>query len=211
MPELTQETVNAYFVALARRTPCRLKVILTGGAQAMLLGGVRPTLDIYFGLLLRVAPEEKETLWEQVETVVAEAARESGVIVQYAEDIDRWSSVVLLNYQKHTRLYRRFGKVSVHLLDPADWAVPKLARYVESDIEDLIAVLRQQKVKPEKLARVCGKSLRASPRSTALTLFRRQVEHFFRKYGKAVWGEKFDADKAIAQFHRAARIRLSPS
>lgn len=89
-------------------------------------------------------------------------------------------------------------------------AVPKLARSFDSDTADLIEALRQQKVEPEKLARVCGKSLRASPRSTALTLFRRQVENFFREHGKAVWGEGFDANKTIAQFHRAARIRLSP-
>jgi hypothetical protein len=211
MIALTREAIDAFFQALAQRTPCHLKVILTGGAQAMLCGGTRLTRDIDFGLLLRVVPEKREALWEQIETAVAEAAQETSVTVQFAEDIDRWSSITMFDYQKHTRPYRRFGRVTVHLLDPADWAVPKLARSFDSDTADLIEVLRQQRVSPMKLARVCGKSLCASPRSTALTLFRRQVESFFREHGKAVWGEEFDADKAIAQFHRAARIRLRPT
>ena len=39
-----------------------------------------------------------------------------------------------------------------------------------------------------------------------LLVFRRQVEHFFRTHGRAVWGRGFDAGSAIAAFHRAAQI-----
>lgn len=43
MPDLTRDSLDAFFQALARRTPCRLKVILTGGAQALRLGGMGGT------------------------------------------------------------------------------------------------------------------------------------------------------------------------
>jgi hypothetical protein len=104
------------------------------------------------------------------------------------------------------RLHRRLGRLSVHVLDPACWAVYKLARYLDSDVEDLRAVLRRQRVSSAALARLCGMSLRASPRSTQLFLFRKQVEHFFRNHGRAVWGRGFDAERALAAFRRGARI-----
>jgi hypothetical protein len=36
--------------------------------------------------------------------------------------------------------------------------------------------------------------------------FRRHVEHFFATHGAAVWGKRFDATRAVAAFHRAAKI-----
>jgi len=91
-------------------------------------------------------------------------------------------------------------------LEPAYWAVPKLARYLDTDAADIETVLRAQGVKPESLARLCGRALRASPRSTAQFWFRQHVEHFFRAHGPAVWGSGFDAEAAVRAFQRAAGI-----
>jgi len=66
--------------------------------------------------------------------------------------------------------------------------------------------LRGERLPSGRLARLCGESLRASPRSTHLFLFRKQVEHFFREHGTVVWGRRFDAVRAVAIFHRAAGI-----
>jgi hypothetical protein len=108
---------------------------------------------------------------------------------------------------RHTRLHRRFGRVWVHLLEPAYWAIPKLARYLDTDAADIQTVLRAQAVKPEPLARLCGRALRASPRSTAQFSFRQHVEHFLRAHGLAVWGSDFDAEAAVRAFQRAAGIQ----
>src|SRR5207248_2624968 len=97
---------------------------------------------------------------------------------------------------------KRYGRVSVHLLEPAYWAVPKLARYLDTDLEDLQVVLRARGVKPQHLARVCARALRASPRSTALFPFRLHVEHFFRAVGPVIWGSDFDSEVAIGVFRR---------
>jgi hypothetical protein len=129
------------------------------------------------------------------------------VTVQYSTDIDRWSSITMPNYHRHTRLHRRFGRVSVHLLEPGYWAVPKLARYLDTDTADIETILRAQGVHPETLARLCGRALRASPRSTAQFSFRQHVEHFFRIHGPAVWGSSFDAEAAVRTFQRAAGIQ----
>lgn len=172
----------------------------------MLLGGRRPTGDVDFGL--SVSPRHGG-FWPEIEAAVAAAANEAGVVVQYSTDIDRWSSVAIPKGRFKTRPYKRLDRLSVHLLDPKCWAVYKLARYLDADVEDLLAVLPHQGVSSSSLARLCGESLRFSPRSTHLFLFRKQVEHFFREHGTTIWGKGFESERVIATFHRAAQIRAS--
>ncbi len=168
----------------------------------MLLGGSRPTGDVDFSVVMPVLSSE-------VERAIAEAAQATGVAVQYSTDIDRWSQVAIPKARRKTRFYNRFGPLTVHLLDPKCWAVYKLARYLDSDVADLLSVLKRQRVSWIALARLCGESLRASPRSTQLYLFRRQVEHFFKQHGGKLWGKSFKSDRAVAVFHRAAKIHSS--
>jgi hypothetical protein len=201
------EALDAFFEALAERVPCRVKIILTRGAEGLLLGSTRPTGDLDFGIALLTDEEAHERHWMEVEAAIAAASRVAQVTVQYSADIDRWSSITMPNYQRHTRLHRQFGRVWVHLLESAYWAVPKLARYLDSDAADIQAVLRAQGVKPEPLARLCGRALRASPRSTAQFSFRQHVEHFLRAHGPTVWGSDFDAEAAVRAFQRAAGIQ----
>ncbi len=203
MPALTRADLSRFTAALARRLPCPVKLTLTGGSEALLLGGNRPTGDIDFELTVS---GRSERFWADIETAVAAAATEVAVVVQYSTDIDRWSPVAIPTRRRAGRLHRRLGRLSVHLLDPICWAVYKLARYLDSDVDDLRAVLRRQRVSSAALARLCGTCLRTSPRSTQLFLFRKQVEHFFREHGRAVWGRGFEDDRAIAVFRRAAKI-----
>src|SRR5438034_1055496 len=160
-------TLSSSFPRSPAGSPARCT--LTGGSEAMLLGGTRPTGDLDFELAL---PPGCARLWRAVEEAVAAAAAETAVTVQYSADIDRWSSITVPTAKRRTRLRRRVGRVAVHLLEPRCWAVYKLARYLDADVEDLRAVLRRQRVPSLGLARLCGESLRASPRSTQLFLFR---------------------------------------
>ena len=206
MRSLTARDLDRFLEALASRIPIRAKVIITGGMEARVLGGTRPTADIDFGLVLRPADERS---YPEFESVVRAVAEDLDVVVQFSSDIDRWSSIAIPPSKFRTLPYRRIGRLSAHLLDPACWAVYKLARYRESDIHDLVAVLKREQVAPLRLAGLCGASLRSSPRSTALHSFRKQVEHFFRKHGAAIWGNSFDPDPGIARFHREAGITRS--
>lgn len=205
MPALTRTDLSRFITALARRLPCPVRLTLTGGSEALLLGGNRPTGDIDFELTV---PAPSKRFWADIEAAVAAASTEVGVVVQYSTDIDRWSPVTIPVRRRGRRLHRRLGRLSVQVLDPTCWAVYKLSRYLDSDVEDLRAVLRRQRVSSQTLARLCGVCLRSSPRSTHLLLFRKQVEHFFRAHGRAVWGPGFETDRAIASFHRAAKIAL---
>jgi hypothetical protein len=208
MAALSFEDFDAFFQALAARVPGRVKIIITGGAAAMLLGSSRPTQDLDFGLALVASSTGIDVAWAGVEAAIAAAAELVRITVQYSADIDRWSLIAMPGYQRHTRPHKRYGLLTVHLLEPTYWAVQKLTRYVDSDIMDLQSVLGEQGVAPLQLARVCGRSLRASPRSTALFTFRQHVEDFFRTYGPGLWGPAFEPELTIRAFHRAAGIGL---
>jgi hypothetical protein len=203
MKPLARADLDRFLRALAGRLPCPVRLVLTGGGEALLLGGVRPTGDLDFQL---VVGAHRAASLPEIEAAIGAAAAEAGIVVQYGADIDRWSPVSIPSSRRRSRPFRRVGRLSVHLLDPCCWAVYKLSRYLESDLEDLRVVLRRTGVSWPRLASLCGESLRTSPRSTQLLLFRRQVEHFLRTEGRGIWGARFAPDRAIARFRTAARL-----
>jgi hypothetical protein len=205
MRPLRRADLTAFLAALARRLRFPARIVLTGGCEAMLLGGTRPTGDVDFGVAVR-----GEDRWPAMEAAILAAANDAGVAVQYSTDIDRWSSVAIPPRRLKTRRLRQVGPLAVHLLDPACWAVYKLARYLDADVDDLRRVLRHERVPALALARLCGESLRASPRSTQLFAFRCHVEHFFAAHGPSIWGKRFDPARAIGVFHRAAKVAIRP-
>lgn len=75
MVVLTRADLSKFLHALARRLPCPVKLIVTGGAEALLLGGRRPTGDIDFGLIV---PARQSRLIPEIE---ADGFAEAGELV----------------------------------------------------------------------------------------------------------------------------------
>ena len=204
---MNKREVGRFFKILGALYPEKGTVFVTGAAAGAFYGRVRPTADIDFALRLgRKAAAAKEEAWSAFTNAVAEARARTGIDVQYAEDIDRWSSITLLDYDRHTRAVGRFGKLEERLLEPAYWAIGKLSRYLDSDVRDLVIVFRRTRTSWRKLAPLLGKALRKRPKSTACFSFRRQVEDFLKIHGKEIWGKNYSAQEAIALFHRHAKI-----
>ncbi len=191
--------IDRFFHTLAKHLKQPATVILTGAAAGSLFGHVRPSADVDFGIRLT---HRRPMDLAAVERAMTRTIEETGIPANYAEEIGRWSSVSLLDYRRHVRFYRRVGSIRVYLLDPAYWSIGKVARYLESDILDLVAVLRAQKVPARRLIILWAKALRASPLSPALTAFREQAEAFLRSHGRTVWGKRFDPNQAIADLRR---------
>lgn len=201
------ERIDAFFEALASHLRKPATVILTGAAAGSLLGHVRSSVDIDFAIRLTLSTA---TGWAAVEQAVSLTSRDTGITASYAEDIDRWSSVSLLDYRQHAKVYRRFGTLTVCILDPAYWSIGKIGRYLESDANDVAEVLRVQRVPLRRLLALWIRVLRESPPSTALTDFRYHAESFLRIFGRTVWGSRFNAQHAIESFRRqlaASRLR----
>ena len=104
----------------------------------------------------------------------------------------------------------------IRLLDPALWAIGKLTRFLTTDINDLIVILKKSKLNPSATARLWGKALGLSPISSAQNRFSRQVEYFFDRYGKSIWGVNIKPEGLKRIFLSSARqaartsYRLSP-
>lgn len=195
---MNKAQIDRYFTVLSKLYPKPCRIILTGAAAGALYGRVRATMDVDFGASAKD--------WDGLTKAIRLVQTRTGISSQYTEDIDRWSSITFLDYRKHTYLYRRFGRVEVRLMEPSYWAIGKLARYLDPDIQDLIRVLKKTKETWRDVAGVAGKALRASPRSTASTLFRKQVEDFLGKHGRSIWGRSFKKEDALSHFHKQARI-----
>jgi hypothetical protein len=202
---LNKHEIARYFRVLSKlyRKPC--KIILTGAAAGALYGRIRATLDLDFALRFPArSPARKEMSWREFAACAHEATERTGIAAQYAEDIDRWSLISYLDYEKHTLPFSRFGKIEARLLKPSFWAIGKLARYLDPDVRDVCEVMKRTRTRAEGLARVLGRALRRSPKSTACELFRRQVEDFFKTRGRGIWGKNYRSEKTIAIFRRYA-------
>jgi hypothetical protein len=200
---MNKRQIDNFFKTLNAELQQDAGAILTGAAAGTILGSSRPSMDIDFEIELK---DPAEPNWEQIESAIRKTVEKTGIYANYAEDIDRWGMITLLDYKKGTTLYKRYGKLAVRVLDPAYWSIGKMTRFIDPDIQDMIQVFRKKKTPVLRLAKVWGRALKESPRSTALAGFRRQVESFFESYGKKIWGESFDSVKVIRQFHKAAGI-----
>ena len=200
---MNRRQIDTFFRVLAEQSNEKVTILLTGAAAGAVWGHVRPSVDVDFAVQLRTG--EKKS-WEKVAAAIERTVQLTGIQANYAEDIDRWGLITLLDYKRRTRPYRRFGLLQVRLLDPAYWSVGKMTRYLDPDVRDMIQVFKRQKVPAERLARLWGRALKKSPRSAALFQFRRQVEDFLQTHGSAIWGKKFDAGKTLRRFYRAAEI-----
>lgn len=200
--------ISRFFRLLASlyREPCT--IILTGAGAGALYGKIRATMDLDFALKFKTSSgRKKEKLWAKFSEAVYKVTARSGIAAQYAEDIDRWSAISYLDYEKHTLRFKRFGSLVVRLLEPSYWAIGKLARYLDPDIRDVVEVMKKTQTRPQTLAKVLGRALKESSRSTACELFRRQVEDFLARYGKKIWGKEYAVKKSILLFHKQAGIK----
>jgi hypothetical protein len=213
---MTRRRIEKFLAVLAGELAVPARAYLTGAAAAALWGRVRPSLDVDLGLEL--LPGKAGTArsartsngWDVIQAAVDRTVRLTGIATSAAADIDRWGMITLLDYKRTSRLYRRFGKLEVRLLDPANWAIGKLTRYLDPDVRDVIEVFRKNGVDATRAARLWGRALRASPPSTAQFQFRRNVEDFLRRRGRATWGPPFDAATVLRAFERAALIPPPP-
>lgn len=175
--------MNRFFEELDRQLSRPATIILVGGAAALLLGGVRPTQDVDFSIQTKEAPSI-------VARGILFSEKQSGLQSEYSSDIERWSMLNLLDYRKHVRPYKKFGKVNVTILEPEYWSIGKMGRYYDSDIQDMVSVFKNQNTQLSPLVSVWKKVIKDSPLSDDLFHFKKHIEHFLNHFGGQFWTEK---------------------
>jgi hypothetical protein len=197
--------IDRFFKLLSEECPENLRVILTGAAAGALLGHVRASVDVDFAI--RSARKDPEA-WDRVRAAVARVTEKTGVSANFAQDIDRWSQITYLDYDRHVIPYKRFGALKAEVLEPGHWSIGKMARFLAPDVRDMVQVFRKRRVPARLLVRLWGKALKNSPPSDAQFLFRKNVESFLSAHGRKIWGKDFDAPAATALFHGAAGLKI---
>lgn len=203
---MTPRRIKKFFQVLAEEIDTPATIYLTGACAAALWGRVRPSQDVDFGMEL---PADADKTWEDVHAAVVRTSRRLGIAASVAADIDRWGMITLLDYKRTSRRCFRAGPLDVRLLAPTHWSIGKLTRFLDPDVRDVARVFHHLKVPAQSAAKVWGRALRASPPSTTQFQFRRNVEGFFNREGKRIWGKDFDPAAAIRWFHRAAEIKTT--
>ena len=202
---MDKKRIDRFFRVLSQDTRnisrSKIKIILTGAAAGNLLGGNRPSIDIDFAIGCN------KKYFKDVEDAIKKVSQITGIAVNFSEDIDRWSQITLLDYKKHTVRYKTFRNVEVTILLPLYWSIGKITRYLDPDIDDLVKVFKKNRILPMKLAQLWGKAVLKSPRSSACFAFRMHAEHFFKTYGRSIWGRDFLRDKYIEVFQKTAGIK----
>ncbi len=185
---------DQFFSVLAETWNSPVKVLLLGGSAAQVYGGARPTFDVDFETALL----EKSQNWEDFEKAVQQAEEQTGIGAQFSENIDRWSQVSYLDYRDHLKKYKEYNKIKVSLLTPPYWSIGKITRYLDSDVQDMMAVFSAEKVDSFKLAKLWLQALQKSPQSTELFITKKNAVHFFESNGEKIWGPSFPKDKIMA-------------
>ncbi len=104
---MEKEDVRRFFNELSQGWSQPTRVLLLGGAAALLLGGRRPTMDVDFEV--QIPPDQG--LWDAFEEAIQEVRKKTGIAAQYAESIERWSQLTFLDYRKTSRSFGLFGKI----------------------------------------------------------------------------------------------------
>ena len=191
--------VDRFFLELDREIDVPLKIILTGAYAGMLMGNVRPSMDIDFEVeCATVQPDP--SLDDKIDSAIRLVSERIGLPAQYSQSIQGWSQISLLDYREASWLYKKFGKVEVRVLSPECWTIGKIGRYLELDRMDISVVLKKKSISWEKILEVWVKALKQSPLSNRSREFRDHVISFLKEEGKAVWGGGFDPTGAVEQF-----------
>ena len=174
------QDIDNYFRTLSQELNVKTRIILIGGAAALIMGGVRPTRDVDFEIETKASPE-------QIEQSIRISENKSGLASEYSGNIERWSMLNLPGYRKHTKTYKKFGKLTVDILKPEYWSIGKIGRYLDSDIQDMLSVFKEQKTRPENLMKVWKEVIKTSPVSDELFHFKKHMEHFMKTFGEKLW------------------------
>lgn len=198
--------IDGFFEALDKEVGRPIKVILTGAMAGVILGHIRPSMDIDFEIEFTSGGEPSEEVMEGIEVAIRSASKKTKLPAQYSENIQGWSQISFLDYREKSILYKKIGKIEVRLMSPEHWTIGKMARYLELDKMDIAFILKKHPIPPERIIAVWGEALKKSMRSDRSREFRDHVLDFLKTEGKKIWKSSFDANTASEQFKKHAGI-----
>lgn len=170
MSALTLDHVLILFEEYVRQTGQRLDVLLIGRLALYAYGSSQAQTD-----------DVDAELRQDVERVGA-FLKQHGVPSNLSENISGWSIVSLPpGYRDRAKVLHEREDLRVAVLEPADFIISKLRRGTDQDFTDAEFVARRYGVTPQAIQAAADAALAASPKDTALFVFRKAVALFLRR------------------------------
>lgn len=167
---LTLDHILALLEEYVRQTGRRLDVLLIGRLALYAYGSPEARTD-----------DVDAELMQDVEQV-SDFLKQHGVPSNLSENISGWSIVSLPpGYRDRARVLHERDKLRVVLLDPVDFVISKLRRGTEQDFADAEYVARRHGVTAQAIQAAADSALAASPKDTALFVFRKAVALFLHR------------------------------
>ncbi len=157
MEPVTSEALQAFWKRLSERYASRGVFYLLGGSALLLLGSPRETRDVDY--LVEPAPEADADLRSALDALATELKLDLELV--------SLSEFIPLPPQAHERrrLIGRYGQLEVYIFDLYSIALSKIARGFESDLEDVVFMLRQGLIEFGELERLFNAILPDAPKA----------------------------------------------
>ena len=108
--------------------------------------------------------------------------KQQGIPSNLSENISGWSIVSLPpGYRHRARVLHQRDQLRVSVLDPIDFIVSKLRRGTEQDFADAEFVARRYHVTVADVSAAADSAIAASPKDTAVFVFRKSVALFLQR------------------------------
>jgi hypothetical protein len=136
MEKVTKETLEQFLQKLGEDIPINLSFYLIGGSALILLGASRETIDIDYLL--------DENTDRNIQKILMDISNEMELDLEYVP-LDKFIPLPAKASERH-HLIGHYGKVDVYVFDPYSIALSKLDRGFESDIEDVIFLVKHDMI-----------------------------------------------------------------
>jgi hypothetical protein len=151
MGSLATDEIKAFLQSLGERYTDPATLYLLGGSALCFLGSPRRTVDIDY----TVPPtfDQANELNKIIETLANELHLELEVV-----PIEEFIPLPEGSDKRH-RLIEQFGNLTVYVYDPYSIALSKISRGFETDLQDVLFLLRQKIINLDDLKRHVEKAL----------------------------------------------------
>jgi hypothetical protein len=149
----------------------------------------RPLNVLLIGRLALYAYGSQEAQTEDVDAELGQDVEEVGAFLKQhgvpsnlSENISGWSIVSLPpGYRTRSSVLHDRNNLRISLLAPVDFVIAKLRRGTEQDFADAEFVARRHGVTAEAVQAAADSAIAASPKDTALFVFRKAVALFIQR------------------------------
>lgn len=141
--------IEAFLRAVGQKITAPSRLVLVGGGALALLGSPRPTIDLDF-IGDDLAPSE-------FHRQVVQAAKELNVLAEPVP-LERFIPLPEGNQERNLHI-GRYGNLDVYVADPYSIALSKLDRGFDTDLDDIVFLLRRSLIEWDELERIARASL----------------------------------------------------